>query len=542
MTDRLSHSSGIAPAPSPIKEVWTIAWPTVLTMTSYTVMQFCDKLMVSQVAPIQLTAQSNGGIWSFNLMALALGTVTVINTFVSQNLGAGKPENGPRYAWAGFWLSILVWAVVLIPYALAIPWLFSSMPEHSEELQRLESGYARILLGGSVLMLMSRSLHQFFFGMHMPKIVTIAAVTGNIVNVVGNYMLIYGSEGVTIGIGADRVHLPGVPGMPRLEVYGAAIATVIGTAVELAIPAMTFLGAKMNARYRTRSAWRFNFVTIKDVIKLGWPAATQWVSEIICWSIFMSMLVGSFGETHMAAGWIALSYMHLSFMPALGFSVAVTSLVGRYIGAGQPDVAEARAHLGLRLAVGYMTACGLLFFLLRYQLVEVFVSADVSPDEAARIVAIGGNLMICAAIFQTFDAFGIVYSGALRGAGDTIWPGLVTIVYSWLFIVLGGWLLVKYAPGLESTGPWIAASVYIILFGLTMWRRFANGRWRAIRLVDQPAPPGVDLIAGLAEPPASLPNAAVRDLAESMAHTTHAAPAARGGGDSAAAVGEINLR
>lgn len=516
MSDRLSQSSSsAAPAISPIKEVWTIAWPTVLTMTSYTVMQFADKLMVSQVGPIQLTAQSNGGIWSFNLMALALGTVTVINTFVSQNLGAGTPERGARYAWAGFWLSILVWACVLIPYAIAIPWLFSMMPEHSAELQRLESGYARILLGGSVFMLMARALHQYFFGMHMPKIVTLAAIIGNIINVIGNYMLIYGSEGVTIGSGAERIHLPGVPGMPRLEVYGAAVATVIGTAVELAIPAIVFLGAKMNARYRTRSAWRFNFSAIADIVKLGWPAATQWVSEIICWSIFMSVLVGSFGETHMTAGWIALSYMHLSFMPALGFSVAVTSLVGRYIGAGQPDVAEARAHLGLRLAVGYMTACGLLFFLLRYQLVEVFVGADVPADEAARIIAIGGNLMICAAIFQTADAFGIVYSGALRGAGDTVWPGLITIVYSWLFIVLGGWLLVRFAPRLESIGPWIAASVYIILFGLTMWRRFVNGRWRSIRLVEQQAQPGAELIAGLAEPPASLPSASVRDLADS---------------------------
>lgn len=526
MTDRLSQSKSAAAAISPLREVWTIAWPTVITMTSYTVMQFADKLMVSQVGPIQLTAQSNGGIWSFNLMALALGTVTVINTFVSQNLGAGKPQNGPKYAWAGFWLSILVWALVLVPYAIAIPWIFSFMPEHSEELQRLESGYARILLVGSVLMLMSRSLHQYFFGMHMPKIVTIAAISGNLVNVVGNYILIYGHKGVDVVLGGNRVHLPGVPGVPSLEVHGAAIATVIGTAVELTIPALVFLGATMNARYHTRSAWRFNIRAIKDVVKLGWPAASQWVSEIICWSIFMSVLVGSFGEVHMAAGWIALSYMHLSFMPALGFSTAVTSLVGRYIGAGQPDTAAARAHLGLRLAVGYMTVCGLLFFLLRHQLVAVFVGADVPPDEAARIVAIGGNLMICAAVFQTFDAFGIVYSGALRGAGDTVWPGIITIIYSWLFIVLGGWLLVRYAPGLESIGPWIAASVYIILFGLTMWRRFARGRWRSFRLVDRDTDGGTELGAVLGEPPASLPYAAVRDLAESMSHAADDASAA----------------
>jgi MATE family multidrug resistance protein len=498
---------------SPLREVWTIAWPTVLTMTSYTAMQFADKIMVAQVGPLQLTAQSNGGIWAFNAMAIAMGIMTVINTFVSQNLGAGRPERGAAYAWAGLWLSAIVWICIMIPWALVLPWLFASMPEHSADLQALETGYAQILLGGSVVLLASRGINQYFFGMHQPKVITVAAIIGNITNVAGNYILIYGSAGVTIHWRGDLVHLPGltIPGMaeiPAMGVYGAALATVVGTAVELAIPACIFLGPKMNRTYHTRSQWRVRWKPIGELLKLGWPAAVQWGSEIICWSIFMSVLVGRFGETHMAAGWIALSYMHLSFMPAVGFAVAVTSLVGKYIGAGLPDVAERRAHLGLRVAVGYMTVCGLLFFLLRHQLVRVFVGHDVTPEETEAIVRIGGNLMICAAVFQTFDAFGIIYSGALRGAGDTIWPGVVTIIYSWLFIVLGGWLLVKYAPGLESIGPWIAASGYIILFGMTMWRRFEGGRWRAIRLLEpdkapvEVEPAAMPIVAGS---PAAVP-------------------------------------
>lgn len=519
MNDRQTTTLHKLSAMSPVREVWTIAWPTVVTMTSYTVMQFSDKLMVAQVGPLQLTAQSNGGIWSFSAMGIAMGMVTVVNTFVSQNLGAGRPQDGPKYAWAGFWLSFMMWAFILLPYAVVISWLFATMPGHSEELQRLETGYARILIAGSLLMLASRGLHQYFFGMHMPKVVTVAAIAGNIVNVVANYALIYGSEGVTIANGANPIVLPGIPGMPRLEVYGAAIGTVIGTAVELAIPAMIFLGRRMNAQYGTRRAWRFNPRALKDLLRIGWPAAIQWGNEIICWSIFMTYLVGVFGETHMAAGWIALAYMHLSFMPAVGFSVAVTSLVGRYIGAGDPDTAEARAKLGLWLAVGYMTVCGLLFFLLRHQLVAVFVGQDVPADEAARIIAIGGNLMICAAVFQTFDAFGIVFSGALRGAGDTVWPGVITVIYSWLFIVAGGFLLVWWAPGLESIGPWIAASVYIIVFGLTLWLRFANGRWRSIKLVETRA---TEREASQVAPvvptaPASIPEGASEDLAASMA-------------------------
>jgi MATE family multidrug resistance protein len=98
--------------------------------------------------------------------------------------------------------------------------------------------------------------------------------------------------------------------------------------------------------------------------------------------------------------------------------------------------------------------------------------------------------MVCAAVFQTFDAVGIAYTGALRGAGDTLVPGIATIVLSWGVIVgLGAWLVSAY-PSLSSTGPWIAASAYIILYGAVVAWRFERGAWRTIRLLE-PTPAAV---------------------------------------------------
>jgi MATE family multidrug resistance protein len=313
---------------------------------------------------------------------------------------------------------------------------------------------------------------------------------------------------VRVEIGGTLYHLPGVPGVPAMGVYGAATATVFGTFIELLIPSLIFLGREFNQKYRTRSQWRPDFGAIGELLKVGWPAAVQWGNEIVCWSLFMTYFVGSFGEHHMAGGWIALSYMHLSFMPAVGFSVAVTSLVGKYIGAGKPDIAEARAYLILRMAVVYMTACGLLFFVFRHQLANAFISADAPPEDAQVIGRIAGRLLICAAVFQTFDAFGIIFSGALRGAGDTVWPGVITMIYSWVILVGGGWAVVKFAPALESIGPWIAAALYISLFGMTLWRRWASGRWRSIQLI-KPAGPQIEIepaaLPALANMPSGMP-------------------------------------
>ena len=83
----------------PLLEVWTQAWPIIITMTSYTVMQFVDKLMVGQVGPLELAAQGNGGIWAFTPMAFAMGAMVVVNTWVSQHMGAGNTERVARYLW-----------------------------------------------------------------------------------------------------------------------------------------------------------------------------------------------------------------------------------------------------------------------------------------------------------------------------------------------------------------------------------------------------------------------------------------------------------
>jgi MATE family multidrug resistance protein len=261
-----------------------------------------------------------------------------------------------------------------------------------------------------------------------------------------------------------------------------------------------------------------------DLLRVGWPASLQMGNEIICWSILVTVLVGRFGVDHMSAGWAAIRYMHVSFMPAIGFSIATTALVGRYVGAGDPDTAVARARLALLLAVAYMVLCGVVFLVFRYPLIRLFISGEATEvEQIEKVVRIGAAVMIASAIYQVFDAIGIIYNGALRGAGDTVWPGVVTVLYSWGFMVLGGWMMTVVFPDLESIGPWIAAAVYLVVLGVTLALRFERGRWRSIRLVEGavgapgmpgPSPPAlsavgsvVDEVEGLTRTDQDRPNA-----------------------------------
>jgi MATE family multidrug resistance protein len=478
-----------APPKSPLREFMTLAWPTVLTMLSYTLMQFVDAIMVAQVGTDEVAAQGNGGVWGFVPMAFLFGALTVVNTFVSQSLGAGRTGDVARYGWAGLWFGVFSWLIVLVPFGFMVPWMFSLMG-HTENVTALETSYAQVLVFGGVVTLVGKGLSNFFFGIHRPGVITVAAIAGNIANLSFNYALIYGEAGL------PSLGLPGVPGVPALGLTGAAIATVMGTAVETLIPAALFLGRKMNATYGIRRAWRPDVRAMLDLVRVGAPAGLQTGSEIFTWAIFMAVLMGRFGTDALTASWITLRYMHMAFMPAVGFGVATTSLVGRYIGAGKPDVAVARVRVALTVSMIYMFACGAAMFIFREPMLAFFAHGANTPIETAdNIIAIGGGIMIAAAIFQTFDAVGIVLIGALRGAGDTLWPSVVTVVLSWTLIIGLGVALVHWAPGLGPVGPWVAASVYIAAFGGAMLWRWKSGAWRRITLLKPADPAETEEIA-----------------------------------------------
>lgn len=459
-----------------VRRVWSLAWPTVVTMSSYTVMQFVDSLMVSQLGGLELAAQGNGGVWAWTAMAFLYGVITLVNTFVSQCVGRGEPKRAAGYAWCGVWFAVISWGLLLLPMAVwGLPMAFEAMG-HDRALIELETAYGRVLLFGAAVNLAGKAITNFFFGIGRPKVITASAIAGNIVNVICNYVLIYGDAGL------PALGLPGVPGVSPMGVQGAAIATVIGTCVECAIPAFVFLGPQIAREYGTRSAWRIDVGGIRDLLRVGWPASFQQGNEMLCWAIFMTALVGRFGTEHLAAGWIVLRYMHLSFMPAVGFSVATTTLVGQFIGAREPDLAAKAAHTSLWMGIVYMSIWGALMLLLREPMMRIFLGGGGSEGDADRIVAIGSSVMILAAVFQAFDGLGIVYFGALRGAGDTLWPGLLTAVLSWTLIVGGGWGFVVAFPEWGSWGPWAGTTLYILALGAALAWRFERGAWRTMQL------------------------------------------------------------
>lgn len=508
----------------PLVEMLVIAAPAVVTMTSYTVMQFIDRLVVTRIGPEPSypAAQFNGAIASFVMLGTCMGFASVVNSFVSQNLGAGKPQRGAAYVWNGFYLMLALWVAVLLPYAWILPTVIG-WSGNSAEVVGGATLYARILVIGGILMLFNKVLANYFYGMHRPAVVMIAALGGNVVNLFANIALIFGEAGppdelmtvfgsagepVVRAIAAGPAAIAAMLGIPAMGIAGAALATILGTAFELLLPLSVFLSRKYRREFGTLLAWRPAWTRVRGLLKIGWPAAVMFGNELACWNLLTVWLAPSAGrraaelghaftpegaglsveqagDVHNAVGGFALQYMHLAFMPAVGLSIAVSAIVGRCMGMRRPDLAFRRAMLGLALTVGYMGACAVGFLVFRHELIDVFVHD--SMDEAMRVelVAVGAAVLVAAAVFQVFDAVAITLSGALRGAGDTVWPGIVTMILSWLCIVGGGWMLSMIFPQWGALGPWIGAAAFIIFLGIALAYRFWRGKWRTFDLADR---------------------------------------------------------
>jgi MATE family multidrug resistance protein len=485
-----------------IGEVLSLSWPASLSMLNSTLMRFVDGLMVSLLGPDVMGAQFLAGLCSFVPESFAAGIVSVVNTYVSQNFGATRFRRCGQYAWAGVFLALLFSAMIMPLGALARP-IFQGLLHQPPQLVENEVMYFRYMVVAVLVTLTARPLEQFFYGIHRPRIVLVGSTVSQITNLVLGWILIFGDSG-----GKQLSWLgPLYEAWPLKHIWfagmglrGAAIAAIASWALYLVILIVVFMTFKEWRKFGTRLVRTVKLRQFIDIIRIGWPAGVQFISDLLPWAVFSTSIVASFTSDpltramHIEAGVAAMRWMSLSFTPAVGIGVAATALVGRYIGQGRPDLARRRAHGALCVAMAYMGLCAVAFLIFRHEMIRIFISipgdnglsAAQNAATAAEMIRIGGYIMICAAIFQVSDAVGIVFCGALRGAGDTLWPMIFTFILGWGLTVVGAYEMTQWFPQLTSIGPWMAATAYVVVLGILVAWRFESGKWRKIQLLDRP--------------------------------------------------------
>ncbi len=460
-----------------LRAVIAMIIPVVITTSSRALMDVADYVMVTMLgieAAAAAILPSQMLTWSY--LCVGMGVASIVTTFASQAMGRGDNARCGSCAWQMLYLSAIFGAigVALIPL---LRWGIAAIG-HAPEVQAMEFAYARVALFSAAPTIASNGLGHFFIGVHKPWITMWSALEANLVNIVISAALMFGFFGIE-----------------PMGIEGAAWGTFAANVYRTLRLLVSALGPQIDAVFHTRSGWRPSLREMLALLRVGLPCGLQWLSEVTVWTIFVTVLVGTkFGTVALIATNASWQYMRIAFMPALGVGMALSSLVGKAIGAGDPDLAVRHTRSAVLLTLVYMGGLSVLYLAAGGPLIGLF-----SDNE--EVIRIGARVMICAGIFQLFDALGINYTFALRGAGDTFWPSIFFVASTWSIIIGGGYAMTWFFPGLGSIGPWIASSTLIIVTALFLWWRWRGGAWRRINLLG---------------PPSEAPAAATR-MAEQMA-------------------------
>jgi len=440
-----------------------LATPVIITTISFTIMQFVDRYMVALLGTEALAAILPAQFVSFVPASFAMGAITILNTFVSQSLGRGAKTDCSNYFWQVVYIGFAYFIIVLATMWPAAPWIFRTMGQPAA-VANLEVIYFRIMLYANLLVIVNYAGNQFFMGIHRPIITMYASLCAQVVNVTANYLLIYGKCG-----------------FPKMGIAGAGWGTFVGISIATAINLSVFFGNNIHTTFKSRRTFNVDFGKICDLLKVGLPAGFGLMVNVAIWGVILVGLVGRVdGEEALAATSVALSYASFSTMPVVGIATALTAAVGKTIGQGKKNLVGKQTSICMRVALLYMGSVGLCFFIFRDALMT-FWSSD------AKVKEIGVNILICAAIYQVFHAARIVYSGSLQGAGDTMWLAIISAVASVVVLGLGGVLTVIFFPSLGALGPWIAATLSVIVAGLANRWRFKSNMWMKIDLFKRHA-------------------------------------------------------
>ncbi len=441
-----------------------LAVPNVASTVAQTLMSFTDFVIVKQM-PAASEAQaaiSSASLTFITLLAMPMGTMTCVTTMVSQSLGAGRQRDCAAYAWQGIWMSLLYGMGILLLWPV-VP-AFYQMFGHEPTVIAMEVQYLQIRLLSLGIAAATISLDNFFNGIHRPGINTVSAFLSVSVNVVLTYAWVLGKLG-----------------FPAMGVAGAAWATLVATVVRAVFQFSVMYFGSVAARFEPRKAWRWDREKMRRLCWVGWPAGVAFLTDIAAWTVFQLAIIGRFGTADLAATGGVFRYLEVSFMPAVGIGMAVSTAVGKAIGQGHPTLARRITWIGTAFNAAYMSLMALLFVVYG----EWFMRF-ISPDRT--VVELGAALFVYAAVFQFFDAIAITHSCALRGAGDTMWSSIVGAAEVWIILVGGGWLVAWLRPDLGSVGPWAFAATFVICIGITLFARWRWGPWERLDVIGRNEP------------------------------------------------------
>ncbi len=440
-----------------------LASPVILGMLGHTFVSFVDNVMVGQLGAAELAAVSLGNSFIFIAMSLGIGFSTAITPLVAEADTEQNFTKGKSVFKHGLFLCTVLGIVLFLLELVAKPLMY--VMDQPEEVVVLAIPYLDLVAFSLVPLIVFQAFKQFSDGMSLTKYPMFATIVANVLNVAINYVLIFGKFGC-----------------PEMGIVGAAVGTLVSRFVMVFFLWWLLAKRKRSRPYVTNiKFFKLSKQPIKKLMNLGLPSAMQMFFEVAIFTAAI-WLSGLLGKNAQAANQIALNLSSMTFMVAMGLSVAAMVRVGNQ--KGLKDFVNLKRIAESIFLVGFMFAVVFaLFFVIFHQaLPDLYVDLD-DPTNAldnAEVVKIAATLLLASAVFQISDSLQVIVLGALRGLQDVKVPTIITFISYW---VIG--FPISYFLGKEdaygSLGIWIGLLAGLTAAAILLFIRF---RYLTKRLIS----------------------------------------------------------
>ena len=426
----------------------------MLGMLGHTFVSFVDNIMVGQIGTAELAAVSLGNSFMFIAMSVGIGFSTAITPLIAEADSADNFKQAKSTFKHGLFLCTVLGIILFLGVFFAKPLMY--LMQQPEEVVALAIPYLDLVAFSLIPLVVFQALKQFSDGMSMTRYPMYATLIANIVNIVLNYLLIFGKFG-----------------FPALGIVGAAFGTVISRFIMLAY--LWWLLAKKERTKALVTNIKFFILEklmLQKFINLGAPSAMQMLFEVAIFTAAI-WLSGLLGKNAQAANQIALNLSSMTFMVAMGLSVASMIRVGNQKGLQKfkelRRIAFSIFLLGILLAIFF----GSVFFLFHKSLPKIYVDFTDAANYAdnLEVVRIASQLLFAAAIFQISDTIQVVVLGALRGLQDVKIPTIITFISYWVIGFPISYFLGK-ASMYGSFGIWLGLLAGLSTAAIFLYMRF----------------------------------------------------------------------
>ncbi|WP_339876063.1 MATE family efflux transporter [Olleya marilimosa] len=433
---------------------WQLAAPVMLGMLGHTFVSFVDNIMVGQIGTAELAAVSLGNSFMFIAMSIGIGFSTAITPLVAEADSANDFEKGKSAFKHGLFLCTVLGVLLFLVLLLAKPLMY--LMKQPIEVVELAIPYLDLVAISLIPLIIFQGIKQFSDGLSLTKYPMYATIVANVVNVGLNYLLIFGKFG-----------------FPEMGIVGAAYGTLVSRVIMVAYLWWLLKGRKKSKDYVTNiKFFVLDKLMLKKIIGLGTPSAMQMFFEVAIFTAAI-WLSGLLGKNPQAANQVALNLSSMTFMVAMGLSVASMIRVGNQKGLHQyfelRRVAVSLFLMGFIFAVIFAS----LFLIFNQFFPRLYVDFDdaVNFKDNLEVVTIASQLLIAAAIFQISDSLQVIVLGALRGLQDVKIPTIITFVSYWLIGFPVSWYLGK-ADAYGSFGIWLGLLAGLTTAAILLFIRF----------------------------------------------------------------------